>query len=1294
MPAFRMNATCSGAVAVMVYPLMDDAATIPDERLEQIFTCCHPALALEAQVALTLRTLGGLSTDEIALAHHAYRRALDLAQRGALSLYLSFTANGDALPVIPRSSSVRALAAATVFATVLTAAWSAFPAPASATVTGAAEVAEARDVAGAVAAAERTGEQVEIADERTETSRLFANPSGTLTLEQYAMPVRVNKGGQWVPVDTTLVRTGSGAVAPAAVPIDLVFSGGGTGPLVTLGRHGRELSMSWPGALPQPVLETDTAVYREVLPGVDLRIQATVDGFVQLLVVNDRRAAAALRRVTYGLATKGLTVRAGADGTTTAVDEQGTVYFSSGTPLMWDTPPAAAIEMSTSPAGSHQRAMGLDVGPASLTIVPDPALLESGNLPLYIDPSYSAGAAAWTYVNKQSAGTSYWSTKDTARAKVGKTWGVTDGPYRSLFQMSMSRIANATVKRAWFYIVLDHSADCAAGPVELWHTAVIDPATPLTWNNSTSHWLRNLQTQTGKANEGTACPSPDDPMEYEPPTLKTIVQDIATRGLPTITVGLRIPEGVETSQYHWKYFHPSSARVNVEFNTPPDAPDGLTTVPATACGSATAPTSLNTSTPTFSAVPSDRDSHNLTTDLEILQGDTVLTSVRSGTSGSGAAISWPPLAYGILPEDQPGTVFSYRARSQDVPPEPADTLPGVYTPRCYFTVDRAAPSLGTISSTDFPNGAAVRSVGEAGTVTFTKAAADTDVIGFRYGFSRESITLFAPAAADGTATVPVTLWRRDPADPSSIARTLFMRVVDRAGNYSGTVGPWTLTAKDRTVTAPAVRADTNGDRRADVTALVDQGNGGTVAWNFVSTGTAARGYIGWDAGGAGGFPFYRVTSVVAEVDGDGRTDVLAFREDPDRTISLFVLRSDGTRFDAGTAAWTGTTFRLSHMKVVAGDFDGDGDDDIAVFQGLPGLQTKLYLLWSSAGSFGAPVQMWDSLANNWDVSVSRFTAGDFDGDGDDDIAGFYGHVGNQTKLWAFTSNRTSFAAPVMQWDSGAGAFDIDQATFASGNLDGDAAGRDEIIAKYNAGGDTTQLRGFFPGSPWTQQTWWTSGVGTLDASKAAVAAGDYNADGRADAALLYDIGGGARRLYTYLSTGAAFGGARTDWEGNVGAAAPTLFVEPGRKYKLHPTHSDKCAEIAGNSLNDGAAFQQASCTAGTNQQFYVERVGASPYFHLKSVRSGKCLDAYHWDTADNVKILQWTCANVGASQPNQQFRLDYIEGAGLDVVVQPVIVHSGKCLNVTGASTADGVPIVQMTCADAAHQRLFLRLEP
>jgi RNA polymerase sigma-70 factor, ECF subfamily len=45
-----------------------DTEEIPDDRLRLIFTCCHPALASEAQVALTLRTLGGLETDEIARA--------------------------------------------------------------------------------------------------------------------------------------------------------------------------------------------------------------------------------------------------------------------------------------------------------------------------------------------------------------------------------------------------------------------------------------------------------------------------------------------------------------------------------------------------------------------------------------------------------------------------------------------------------------------------------------------------------------------------------------------------------------------------------------------------------------------------------------------------------------------------------------------------------------------------------------------------------------------------------------------------------------------------------------------------------------------------------------------------------------------------------------------------------------------------------------------------------------------------------------------------------------------------
>ena len=57
----------SGLVRTIEQPDYD-SSEIPDDRLRLIFTCCHPALALEAQVALTLRTLCGLETDEIARA--------------------------------------------------------------------------------------------------------------------------------------------------------------------------------------------------------------------------------------------------------------------------------------------------------------------------------------------------------------------------------------------------------------------------------------------------------------------------------------------------------------------------------------------------------------------------------------------------------------------------------------------------------------------------------------------------------------------------------------------------------------------------------------------------------------------------------------------------------------------------------------------------------------------------------------------------------------------------------------------------------------------------------------------------------------------------------------------------------------------------------------------------------------------------------------------------------------------------------------------------------------------------
>jgi RNA polymerase sigma-70 factor (ECF subfamily) len=68
----RRNRTLAAKTRLLEPPVsVEDEMTetaIPDERLELIFACCHPALAREAQVALTLRALGGLETEEIARA--------------------------------------------------------------------------------------------------------------------------------------------------------------------------------------------------------------------------------------------------------------------------------------------------------------------------------------------------------------------------------------------------------------------------------------------------------------------------------------------------------------------------------------------------------------------------------------------------------------------------------------------------------------------------------------------------------------------------------------------------------------------------------------------------------------------------------------------------------------------------------------------------------------------------------------------------------------------------------------------------------------------------------------------------------------------------------------------------------------------------------------------------------------------------------------------------------------------------------------------------------------------------
>ncbi|WP_349239673.1 hypothetical protein [Streptomyces sp. CC208A] len=254
-------------------------------------------------------------------------------------------------------AAVMVLSAVPVLDTAASAASAAVPAAATDT----AELTEARQ---ALADAKETGARVEVTGERSERTTVYANPDGySFTLEESAVPVRAAApGGGWQAPDATLERRADGTVAPKASAVEMEFSGGGSGdPLVRIEKGGRSLALGWPEKLPVPELDGSSAVYREVMEGVDLRVIASTEGFRHLLVVKTPEAAAnpELQQVDYVLKAEGLKVVKGAAGDLAAVDADGKRVFSAPPAQMWDSAGAPeAVETAEVPASPAAAAFG------------------------------------------------------------------------------------------------------------------------------------------------------------------------------------------------------------------------------------------------------------------------------------------------------------------------------------------------------------------------------------------------------------------------------------------------------------------------------------------------------------------------------------------------------------------------------------------------------------------------------------------------------------------------------------------------------------------------------------------------------------------------------------------------------------------------------------------------------------------------------------------------------------------------------------------------------------------------
>ena len=128
---------------------------------------------------------------------------------------------------------------------------------------------------------------------------------------------------------------------------------------------------------------------------------------------------------------------------------------------------------------------------------------------------------------------------------------------------------------------------------------------------------------------------------------------------------------------------------------------------------------------------------------------------------------------------------------------------------------------------------------------------------------------------------------------------------------------------------------------------------------------------------------------------------------------------------------------------------------------------------------------------------------------------------------------------------------------------------------------------------------------------------------------------------------------------------------------------------------DSAEIMQFDCIVGaTNELFSFTPIGAGPYYQIKIPYSGKCVNVSSGKLDNNLKIIQFGCVSTaGIGFGNEQWRLEYVGGTGLDIIVRPRAASSDSCIDITGAGTANGVNAVQFTCNGGSNQHYYLRMQ-
>jgi hypothetical protein len=840
----------------------------------------------------------------------------------------------------------------------------------------AAETDPIRDTeAEARAAAAELGKPVEVSAFRSESRSVFVNPDGTLTSREYARPVRTFRDGRWVGVNDRLVEASDGSFAPQAAVVGIRVSGGGDGPLVSMTKAGRTVSLTWPEKLLPPVVSGDSAKYSEVLPGVDLVVHVDADGFSHSLVVKSADAAAEeeLERIDLTLESDGLAVTETAQGGLSLADESaGGTVFEAATPQMWDAgqePIDAGTALSAMPAATSQVTdVGVEMSDDTLTLVPNQELLtgDDTTYPVVIDPVFkSASRTAWTMIASGYPNEEYWKFDGKAHEGMGSC-PVVDGTCndvnvkRLLYRMSTSAFLGKQIMSAAFHVTLYHAFDGTARPARLYRSGDFTSAT--NWSNKPDS-LGLLDTRSPNNPTGT-CTATNQNTEFN---ATSGVAAAVADGKTTVSFGLRADD--ENNYRQWKRFC-DNAYLEVVYNTPPSMPSQskMTQNPGGACVYGSSRPYANPE-PRLSAVGVDPDDSATTRQKVKMQFKVLWTAsdgaakelpvYTTGWNWSGSTFSYQ-IPAGAIPEN---TVISWIARAGDNTDGDDDvenwsgwSWDGNQT-RCEFILDKTKPLAPTVSSTDYPSteDASADGVGVYGTFTF--ASASTDVVSYRYWLRSNTadIKVAAPAVAGGPVSVKVMPTTDGP-------NAVHVVAVDSSGSTS-LEGVHTFSVSPgRAATGAWSLADAPGSTKAADTAATPHPATAGAGVTFGAAGPGANPAVSLD-GSAGAYLTPKASGLV----------------------------NTGTGFSV--AAWV----RLADENAdrVAVSIDGSGE---------PGF-TLGYSAASKAWRFGTPITDVESLGN-WQVLGPKPAVGQWT-----HLAGVYDQVTGQMTMYV---NGVGYASAVRQ----------------------------------------------------------------------------------------------------------------------------------------------------------------------------------------------------------------------------------------------------------------------------------------